>query len=160
MLLFVLITILILQIMETIFGSGGAFSQISWLWYCISVVLAFGMGALWYTVLFGKQWIKAVNYVCACGANLSNEEKCSCKARFPWEMIFQLISTAIVGMMFFLLTPLSLVMAVIVVFAFAGWTKSMLKFQIADWKRFITLASIDVGYFVVVSIIFIGFSML
>lgn len=146
--------------METIFGSGGTFSQISWLWYCISVVLAFGMGALWYTVLFGKQWIKAVNYVCVCGANLSNEEKCSCKARFPWEMIFQLISTAIVGMMFFLLTPLSLVMAVIVVFAFAGWTKSMLKFQIADWKRFITLASIDVGYFVVVSIIFIVFSML
>ena len=146
--------------MEAIFGPEGAFSQISWLWYCFSVVLAFGMGALWYTVIFGKQWIKAVNYVCVCGANLSNGEKCTCKARFPWEMIFQFISTALMGMMYFLLTPQSLVLAVIVAFAFAGWTKSMLKFQIAGWKRFITLASIDVGYFVVVSIIFIVFSLL
>lgn len=144
--------------MENVFGENGTFMTISWLWYALSVVVAFGTGALWYTVIFGKQWIKAVNYECKCGANLSKGEECKCKSSFPWEMIFQLVSTALIGFMYFLLTPLSLVMSVIVCFAFAGWTKSMLKFQISSWKRYITLASIDVGYFVVVSAIFIYFS--
>jgi len=57
-----------------------------------------------------------------------------------------------------LLTPVSLWLSVIVCVAFAGWTKSMLKFQIASWHRYITLALIDVGYFVMVSLIFILFS--
>ena len=144
--------------MDTIFGTNGSFYEISWLWYCVSVVAAFGLGALWYTILFGKQWIKAVNYECVCGANLSKGEKCTCKGRFPWEMLFQVIGTALIGFMYFILTPVSLWLSVIVCVAFAGWTKSMLKFQIAGWSRYITLAMIDVGYFVVVSVIFILFS--
>ncbi|MDP3397885.1 MAG: DUF1761 domain-containing protein [Bacteroidales bacterium] len=146
--------------MEAVFGQFGYFSQISWMWYGISVLLAFGAGALWYTVLFGKQWIKVVNYECACGANLSKGEECKCKSRFPWEMIFQFVSTVIIGIMYFLLTSVSVALAIIVCLAFAGWTKSMLKFQIADWNRYITHALIDVGYFTLVSAIFIVFSLL
>lgn len=146
--------------METIVDIMDLFSGISWLWYVISVVVAFGMGALWYTVLFGKKWIKAVNYVCLCGANIYDGEECTCKGRFPWEMLFQFMGTALIGLMYFLLTPVSLWLSIIACVAFAGWTKSMLKFQIAGWSRYITLAMIDVGYFVVVSVIFILFSYL
>ena len=91
--------------METIVDIMDLFSGISWLWYVISVVVAFGMGALWYTVLFGKQWVKAVNYVCLCGANISDGEECTCKGRFPWEMLFQFVGTALIGLMYFILTP-------------------------------------------------------
>ena len=146
--------------METMIDIRILFSGISWLWYVISVVVAFGMGALWYTVLFGKQWVKAVNYVCLCGANISDGEECTCKGRFPWEMLFQFVGTALIGLMYFILTPVSFWLSIIVCVAFAGWTKSMLKFQIAGWSRYITLAMIDVGYFVVVSVIFILFSYL
>jgi hypothetical protein len=136
----------------------GLFSVISWLWYAISVLVAFAVGALWYTVLFGKQWLKAVNYECVCGAKLSMGEKCTCAPRFPWEMVFQFISTAIVGLMYFVLTPISIWMAIFVSVAFSAWTKSMYKFEIASWKRFKTLAAINVGYFMVVSAIFIAMS--
>lgn len=144
--------------MEALCGVNGFCSEISWLWYSIAVVLAFGLGALWYTVLFGKQWIKAVNYECNCGANLSKGEKCTCKSKFPWEMIFQFIGTALIGLMYFIVTPISWVLSAIICFAFAGWTKSMLKFQIANWNRYITLGLIDVGYFIIVSVLFIIFS--
>jgi hypothetical protein len=145
--------------MESISGGAGCpFFQISWLWYAIAVVVAFGLGAFWYTILFGKKWLKAVNYECNCGSNLSKGEECKCPSRFPWEMVFQFVSTAIVGLMYFMLTPMSLIMAIFVCIAFSAWTKSMLKFQIANWKRFISLALIDVGYFVIVSIIFIVFA--
>lgn len=146
--------------METFFVAEGTFSEISWLWYVIAVITAFGTGAIWYTLLFGKQWVKAVNYECLCGANISKGDKCTCNNRFPWEMIFQLIGTALIGLMYFILTPISVWLSVIVCIAFAGWTKSMLKFQIASWNRYITLASIDVGYFIVVSAIFVLFSYL
>ena len=146
--------------METIFGAGSPFSEMSWLWFAVSVLAAFGTGAVWYTILFGKQWLKAVNYECNCGANISKGEKCTCKSRFPWEMIFQFIGTALVGFMYFILTPISIWLSIIVCVAFAGWTKAMLKFQIANWNRYITLGLIDVGYFIVVSAIFILFSIL
>ena len=68
--------------METTFGTNCPCYEISWLWYAVAVVIAFGTGALWYTVIFGKQWIKAVNYECKCGANLSKGEECKCESRF------------------------------------------------------------------------------
>lgn len=75
-------------------------------------------------------------------------------------MIFQLISTALVVLVFFVLTPIHLWLSILVVIAIASWMKSNLKFQISDWKRFVTLALIDVGYFTIVSIIGILFSLI
>lgn len=134
------------------------FTNISWLWYAIAVLTAYATGALWYTVLFGKQWIKAVHFECQCGAKLYKGEKCSCGPRFPWEMAFQFVSTAFIGLMYFVLTPVSIWMAVLICLSFSAWTKSMYKFEISSWKRFTTLAAINVGYFVVVSAIFMAMS--
>lgn len=134
---------------------------ISLLWYFVAVAISFLIGALWYGLLFPKTWIKAIRYECECGADVINGEKCSCskKSVLP-TMIFQLISTALVVLVFFILTPIHLWLSILVVIAIASWMKSNLKFQISDWKRFVTLALIDVGYFTIVSIIGILFSLI
>lgn len=134
------------------------FSQISWLWYVTSVIVTFLIGALWYGWLFSKPWIKAVQYKCNCGADLSKGEKCTCKQRSLLPMVIHFIALAMVGLTYFVLTSVSVWLSVFVVIAISAWMKSALKFQIADWKRYMIQASIDVGYFGIVSIIFILFA--
>ncbi|MDD2488246.1 MAG: DUF1761 domain-containing protein [Bacteroidales bacterium] len=147
--------------METICSDYCPFEQISWLWYCGGVVVSFLAGALWYGFLFPKTWMKAVRYECACGADVVNGEKCTCKSRGVFlTMLFQFISTAFVVFMYFVLTPISIWLSVIVVVAVCAWMKSNLKFQISNWKRYITLALIDVGYFFIVSVIAVLFSLI
>ncbi len=140
--------------METCITNECPFEAISWLWYCVAVVASFLAGAIWYGFLFPKTWMKAVRYECACGADVVNGEKCTCKKKSVFStMLIQLISTAFVVLMYFVLTPISIWLSVIVVVSISAWMKSTLKFQISNWKRYITLASIDVGYFFIVSVI-------
>ena len=148
--------------METIFETGCPFMAISWLWYFLAVTISFSIGALWYGVLFIKPWTKAVRYECDCGSDLSQGEKCICKpkASYFFTMFMQFISTALVILMYFILTPISIWLSILVVVSISGWMKSNLKFQINEWKRFVTLASIDIGYFFIVSSIAVGFSLL
>lgn len=135
-------------------------SQISWLWYIVAVVVSFGVGALWYGKLFSKAWIKAVEYKCACGADLQKGEKCTCKSRSVLPMVLQFVSTALIALMYFILVAYGAWLALAVAIAVSAWMKASLKFRIADWKRFVTLASIDVGYFFIVSLICIGLAMI
>lgn len=138
------------------------FESIPWLWYSLAVLISFAFGAIWYGVFFTKAWAKAVRYECECGADIANGEKCTCKPNFSfyYTFIIQIITTALVTLMYFILTPISIWLSVMVVIAISGWMKSTLKFQISNWKRFIILASIDVGYFFIVSCIGIGFSLI
>jgi hypothetical protein len=147
--------------METCCTNQCPFEAISWLWYGIAVVVSFFVGAIWYGFLFSKAWMKAVKYECACGADVVNGEKCTCK-KSSNALIFliQIIATAFVVFMYFILTSISIWLSVVVVIAISAWMKSTLKFQISNWKRYITLAGIDVGYFFVVSVIAILFSLI
>lgn len=149
--------------METTYLSGVCpLSQISWLWYAVSVIAVFGVGMLWYSVLFGKKWAAAVRYECACGADLAEGEKCACKpnASMWFTFILQFIATALVGLMYFILTDVSVWLSVIVVVAVCGWMKTTLRFEIADCRRWMTLCGINVGYFFVASVIFVLFSLI
>jgi len=145
--------------METILHH---FETISWLWYSLAVLVSFAFGAIWYGVLFTKPWAKAVRYECECGADISNGEKCTCKPNFSiyFTFIIQFLSTALVVFMYFILTPISIWLSVLVVIAISAWMKSTLKFQISNWKRFMILAAIDVSYFFIVSCIAVGFSLI
>lgn len=147
--------------MECCLNGACPLSEISWLWYAIATVVSFFIGAIWYGVLFPKTWMKAIRYECACGADVINGEKCTCKSNgvFP-TMLFQFISTAFVVFMYFTLTSISIWLSVIVVLAVCAWMKSTLKFQISDWRRFFTLALIDVGYFFIVSVVAVLFSLI
>ncbi len=148
--------------METICSSSCPFETISWLWFSLAVVISFAFGAIWYGVLFTKSWAKAVKYECECGANLAKGEKCTCKPNFSIYFTFfiQIISTALVVLMYFILTPISIWLSILVIVAISAWMKSTLKFQISNWKRFVTLAAIDVGYFFIVSCIAVVFSLI
>lgn len=148
--------------METICVAGGCpFSQISWLWYAAAVVLSSGLGCLWYGKLFTRKWVEAVRFECPCGADLAKGEKCTCKGSSALGIFaFQLMATALLALMYFVLTPISIWLSVLVVVAVCGWMKVTLRFQIQDCKRWITLCAIDVGYFFVVSTIMVIFALI
>lgn len=137
------------------------FTSISWLWYIIAVIVVFGLGALWYSVLFRKAWICNVGFECECKADLANGEKCHCtggKSFLP--MLFQFIATLLLGFMYFVLTAISIWLSVIVFVAVAAWLKASLKFKIMNWGRYMRVAAIEVGYFTVASILFVLFALL
>lgn len=149
--------------METMCSGGICpLSQISWMWYAMSVVVAFVVGAFWYSVLFGRKWAEAIRYECACGADLAKGQECTCKRGASVYMTFllQFASTALIGLMYFVLTGVSVALSALVVVAVSAWMKATLKFEIPDFKRWITLCAINVGYFFVASLIFILFSLL
>ena len=149
--------------MEKICSGGSCpIDQISWLWYTAAVLISFALGAFWYGKLFMKAWTKAIRFKCACGADLSKGEKCTCppKPSYFATMALQLIATALIGLMYFVLTLVSVWLAVMVAIAVCGWMKATLKFQIQEFKRWVTLCAIDVGYFAVVSMLFILFALI
>jgi hypothetical protein len=135
---------------------------ISWLWYAVSVVLAFVSGWAWYN-FFTERWVKAVNYgLCACGADLSKGEKCTCKpdAKAFLPMIAQLLATCFIGYMYFVLVQICVGVAIIAAVAIIGWMKANILFSTPGKQRRIDRILIDVGYFTVVSVIFILFALI
>jgi len=146
--------------METSCINECPFEAISWLWYVIAVIVSFFIGALWYGVLFPKTWMKAVRYECACKADVANGERCTCK-RSANIVIFliQIISTALLVFMYFILTSIDIRLSIVAIIAVSSWMMSTLKFQIADWNRYFRLVAIDISYFVIVSIVATVFSL-
>ena len=137
--------------------------SISWLWYFVAVFAVFFIGFLWYNQLFGKKWLWAVRYdECACGADLSKGEKCTCKANFKafLPMIAQFLAICLLGLMYFVLVKYSVCLAIFVWFANFGWMKASLLFKTPNRKRFMALLCIDGGYFLVASLTFILFGLL
>lgn len=140
--------------------TGCPLLSISWLFYAISVIVVFALGAFWYGKLFSEKWVKAQDYTCICGARLAEGEKCTCKSHSLLPMVMQFIATALVGMMYFLLAGFGCLLSIVVMIGVAAWMKAGLKFRISEWKRFVNLVIIDVGYFCLASIIFIIFAKL
>ena len=125
------------------------FAQINWWAFGGSVLLVFAVGALWYSVLFVKIW-KEVN-------KIDDTGKIS-TGNMVFTMLLQLLSTALVGLTFFILTKVSLLFAILVAVAIVGWMKSTLKFRFVDWKTFIKAVVAEAGYFAVAVLIFILFA--
>jgi hypothetical protein len=135
---------------------------ISWLWYAISVVVVFLSGWFWYN-FFTERWAKAVNYgVCACGADISKGEKCTCtpdaKAFLP--MLVQLLATCLVGYLYFVLVKICICLAIFAAVAFVGWIKANILFSTPTKQRRIDRILIDAGYFAILSAIFILFALI
>lgn len=127
----------------------GLFAQINWWAFAGSVLVAFVVGALWYSVLFVKAW-KEVNKI---GDNLEIS-----KGNVAATMLFQLISTALTGLAFFVLTKASPALAILVTIAVFIWMSSTLKFKFADWKTFFKAVVVEACYFAAVAVVFILFA--
>ena len=133
------------------------------LWYFVAVFAVFMIGFFWYNQLFGKKWLWAVRYdECPCGADLSKGEKCTCKPNFQafLPMIAQFLAICLLGIMYFVIVPYSVCLAVLVWFVVLGWMKASLLFKTPNRKRFMALLLIDGGYFTVASGVFILMGMI
>jgi len=69
-------------------------------------------------------------------------------------MILQLAVTALTGFTFFLLTSISVWLAVIVALAVLAWEKVNVFFRVMEFKRACRIIWIEVGYYCVALIIF------
>jgi len=133
------------------------------LWYFVAVFAVFMIGFFWYNQLFGKKWLWAVRYdECPCGADLSKGEKCTCKPNFQafLPMIGQFLAICLLGILYFVIVPYSVCLAVLVWFVALCWMKASLLFKTPNRKRFMALLLIDGGYFTVASGVFILMGMI
>ncbi len=137
--------------METCSSFCGLFSHVNWLWYIISVIVAFAVGALWYSVLFSKAWMRV--FKVEIPEKIQSSNTCI-------TMLTQLMATALSGLTFFVLTTISLWLAILVLVAFCGWQKGNLKFRYTKWDEYFTAALIEAGYTFVAGVIFILFALI
>ena len=128
-------------------------AQINGWAFLASVLLVFVLGAFWYSILFVKMW-KEVNKIDDTDASKIE------KGNFFVTMFLQLTATALVGFVFFVLTKLSCLLAILVAIAIIGWMKANLKFKFTDWKTFIKASITEAGYFAIAAIIFILFALI
>ena len=127
------------------------FDGINWWIYLVSVVTVFIIGAIWFSFLFSKMWIEA--------NKIDVTEKGS-TGNMVFTMLFQLFTTALLGLAIFVVTKISWELAVFMVIAVAGWMKSNLKFKFIDYKTFFKAAISEVGYFAISAIVFILFALI
>ncbi len=126
-------------------------SSIHWIWFVVATLVAYGAGAIWYSFLFSKTWMRVFKVEMPEKPNTSNT---------VITMLMQLLVTALLGLVFFVLTKISPWLSWFVLIAFCGWQKGILKFQFADWKIYFQAAIVEVGYTFLVGVIFILFALI
>jgi hypothetical protein len=129
---------------------GQAISEIKWLWFAIAAIIAYGIGAIWYSLLFSKAWVRVFKV----------EMGQVTTGSFIRTMGGQLLGTALLGFVFFVLAKISVAIAILALIGFCGWEKSTLNFQFAKLKDFMMATLIHVGYTFVAGIVFILFALI
>ena len=125
-------------------------SGINWWWFAVAVIVTFGVGAMWYSVLFAKRWVKVFKV----------EMGEVTTGRFLRTMSLQLVVNLFFGLVFFILTHLSVWIALFSLVGFCAWEKGTLSFEFAKMKDFILAATIRVGYTFIAGLIFILFALI
>jgi len=125
-------------------------SGINWWWFAVAVIVTFGIGALWYSVFFAKAWVKAFKV----------EMGEVTKSSFLRTMSLQLVVNLLFGLVFFILTHLSVWIALLSLVGFCGWEKGSLSFEFGKIKDFILAVTIRVGYTFIAGLVFILFALI
>ena len=127
-----------------------SFSAINWWWFAVAAIVVFGVGALWYSVFFPKTWMRIFK------VELSKPTPGSMFRTF----FLQFAANLLFGLVFFILTNLSVWIALLTLVGFCGWEKASLNFEFAKLKDFIMAVTIKVGYTFIAGIIFILFALI
>ena len=128
------------------------FSNINWCWFAAAVIVTFAIGALWYSVLFAKTWIRVFK--------VEMPKKVSTGSMIR-TFALQFVVNIAFGLWFFILVQHCTVwFAVITLIVFCGWQKAMLNFQFPKFKDFMMAATIQAGYTFVAGIVFILFALI
>jgi hypothetical protein len=125
--------------------------NINWIWFAVAVIVTFGVGAVWHSLLFAKAWIRVFK--------VEMPEKVTTSS-FIRTMSVQFIGNILYGFVFFILTGISVWLAIIALIGFCGWEKGFLNFQFAKIKDFMMASLIRVGYTFVAGLIFILFALI
>lgn len=120
-------------------------------WYIVAVVVVFGVGAVWYSLLFSKAWMRVFKVEMPADVKPGDA---------AFTMIMQLLASALFGLAFFVLTPISVWLSLLLLIAFCGWQKAGLKFRYTKWNDYFMAALIEAGYTFVAGIIFILFALI
>ncbi len=137
--------------MENCCHACGMFCHINWLWFVVAIAAAYAVGAIWYSFLFSKTWMRIFK--------VEIPEKVD-KTNMIITMFIQLIATAIFGLVYFVLVPISVWLAILALVGFCAWQKGSLKFQFSSWKEFATAALVQAGFTFITGVIFILFALL
>ncbi|MFT3902732.1 MAG: hypothetical protein QM727_06140 [Niabella sp.] len=125
-------------------------SEINWWWYSVAIVVSFAVGGVWYSLLFAKTWIRVFRV----------EMGEVTIGSFLRTMSIQLAANLLLGVVFFILTNISIWIALLTLVGFCGWEKGNLNFEFSKMKDFIMASVIRVGYTLAAGIIFILFALL
>lgn len=138
------------------------FHSVNWLWYTVAVVIVFFLGAVWFVLLFGRAWAWAARIIPAGNGKEVIEDDIAYRMGFKsfGTMFAQLCSTLLLGLVYFMVSPISVWLSILIAVATSAWMKTIMHFEIRNWKRYVTLAAVDIGYFFVSSLIFISFALL
>jgi hypothetical protein len=125
-------------------------SGIDWWWFAAATVVSFIVGAVWYSLLFAKTWVKVFKVdmgVVTIG-------------RFLRTMLLQFAANAAFGFVLFVLTDISVWIALLSLAGFCVWEKGNLNFEFGRMKDFILAVTIRVGYTFIAGVIFILFALI
>ena len=127
------------------------FSNIQWIWLAVAVIVTFAIGAIWYSYLFPKTWVRVFK--------VEMPEKVTTLSMVK-TMSMQLIVNIFFGTLFFMLTQISFVLSVFTLICFCGWQKGGLYFQFPKWKDYVQAACIQTGYTFIAGMVFIIFGLI
>ncbi|MCL2328125.1 MAG: DUF1761 domain-containing protein [Bacteroidetes bacterium] len=125
-------------------------AEINWWWFAAATIVSFAIGGVWYSLLFSKAWIRVFKV----------EMEGVTTASVVRTMLFQLLTTMFLGAVFFVLTNISVWIAILTLVGICGWEKGKLNFQFSRRKDFLMAVVIEVGHTFVVGMVFILFALL
>lgn len=125
------------------------FAQINWVWLAFSIVAAFAVGAIWYSLIFFNTWRSVFK------VDMPDQNKPGGWVR---SFIIQLVTGSMFGLVCFVAAALSVNFAILTVLTIAGWQMCTITFKYGDWKRFLQAVMIESGYTLVSGAIYIIFA--
>ncbi|MDL2212366.1 hypothetical protein LJC29_00175 [Bacteroides sp. OttesenSCG-928-N06] len=124
-------------------------SQFNWVWFAFSVVAAFAVGAVWYSLLFFNTWREVFK------VDMPDQNSPTGWVR---SFIIQLVTGTMLGLVCFTLASISIWFAVFTVLTLAGWQMCTITFKYGDWKRFFQAVMIESGYTIASGVVYILFA--
>ena len=126
--------------------------QINWLNYGIAVTVVYALGVLWYSpVLFGPRWTKLAH---------AHPHKTFVPKLGVLPMVVQFGATAVLGFALFMGVLVSLPLTILFLITTALWQKASIFFKYPKLATFISVALIEIGYFLLASTLFFVFAMI
>lgn len=127
-----------------------AVAGVNWWWFAAAVVVCFALGALWYSVLFQRTWVRVF--------------RVEMGEVTPGGMVrtfaTQIAASVVYGFAIFVLTGISAWVSLLAIVGFCAWEKGNLGFEFSRWNDFFMACLIRAGYTFLAGVIFLLFALI